>query len=245
MVASLEVMVMVEGAGVELAYEERGAGTPLVVVHDMAADRAAWALEPAGARVITYDRRGYGASGAPVPYAATTVAEQAEDLAALVRAAAATEAVACGHGFGALVVIDVLRRHRGALGAAVLVDPPVFQLVPEALEPLAAERAVLQEAVRSEGRERAVEIWLAARGVADRERVAAARRDAAGFFADYAGQATLELARRDLRGLDVPLAIVTTPGAAPHVRAAADAVLALVPRARAADDVAAALVDLV
>src|SRR3954464_4791844 len=99
-------MNTIEGAGVELAYEERGAGTPVVVVHDMAADRTAWSLEPPGARVIAYDRRGYGASGAPEPYAATTVSEQAEDLVALVRAVDAGGAVACGLGFGALVVID-------------------------------------------------------------------------------------------------------------------------------------------
>src|SRR3954466_13296072 len=118
----------VEGAGVELAYEERGAGTAVVVVHDMAADRTSWPHEPPGARVIAYDRRGYGGSGAPEPYAATTVAEQAEDLAALVRAIGAEGAVACGSGFGALVVIDVLRRHRGVLGAAVLAAPPGFHL---------------------------------------------------------------------------------------------------------------------
>src|SRR3954466_16025204 len=125
-------MVTIEGAGVELAYDETGTGAPVVLVHDMAADRTAWSLAPPGARVIAYDRRGYGGSGAPEPYAATTVAEQAEDLAALIRAADAAGASASGGGFGALVVIDVLRRHRGALAGAVLVDPPVFQLVPEA-----------------------------------------------------------------------------------------------------------------
>src|SRR4051812_22985054 len=210
-------MVTVEGAGVELAYEEAGQGTPVVVVHDMAADRTAWSLRPPGARVVTYDRRGYGGSGAPEPYSATTVAEQAEDLAALLAAAQAEGAIGVGEGFGALVVLDVLLRHRGALRAAVLVDPPVFQLVPEALEPLAAERAMLEAALREGGRERGVEAWLEARGIADPDRLAAARRDAGAFFADYGGQATLALARRDLRALDVPVAVATSPRAAAHV----------------------------
>jgi len=65
-----------------------------------------------------------------------------------------------------------------------------------------------------------------------------------GFFADYGGQATLELAHRDLRALDAPVAVVSSPRAPAHVRAAADAVLSLVPDARAADDVASALADL-
>ena len=240
-------MVTVEGAGVELAYEETGSGTPVVLVHDMGADRTAWSRQLGShppARLIAYDRRGYGGSGAPEPYTATTVAEQAEDLAALLRAADVAGAVAVGQGFGALVVLDVLLRHAGALSAAVLVDPPLFQLVPEALEPIAAERALLEEALREGGRERAVDAWLAAHGVADPLRLEAARRDAGGFFADYGGQATLELARRDLRALDVPLVVVTSPGAAAHVRAAADAVLALVPGARAAGDAGTALADL-
>src|SRR3954471_23424628 len=160
-------MVTIEGAGVELAYDETGAGAPVVLVHDMAADRTAWGLAPPGARMIAYARRGYGGSGAPEPYTATTVAEQAEDLAALLGAADARGAVAVGEGSGPLVVLAALPRHAGALRAAVLVDPPVLQLVPEALEPLAAERAVLEEALRSGGRERAGELWLATRGADD------------------------------------------------------------------------------
>jgi pimeloyl-ACP methyl ester carboxylesterase len=242
-------MAMIEGAGVELHFEARGQGPPVLLVHGLAADAAGFEPLAAGladeARTIAYDRRGYGASGAPEPYTATTVAEQAEDLAALVRAADARGAVACAEGFGALVVIDVLRRHPGTLSAAVLVDPPVFQFVPEALEPLAAERAMLEEALRSGGPEEAVEAWLSARGITDPARVAAARRDVSGFFADYAGQATLELARRDLRAIDVPVAVVSSPGAPAHVRAAADAILALVPGGRACDSAGAALADLV
>src|SRR5213080_3858511 len=122
-------MPVVEGAGVELAYDEAGAGPAVVLVHGMAADRAIWPPEIAGARTIAYDRRGSGESGAPEPYARTTVAEQAEDLAALVRALDAAPAVAAGADLGALVVLDVLKRHAGVLRGAVLVDPPVFQLV--------------------------------------------------------------------------------------------------------------------
>ncbi|MBW3653927.1 MAG: alpha/beta fold hydrolase, partial [Actinobacteria bacterium] len=80
-----------EGAGVQLHYDERGEGTPVLVVHAMASDATAWrpaleALAARGARAIALDRRGYGASGAPEPYAATTVQEQAQDAAALLEA---------------------------------------------------------------------------------------------------------------------------------------------------------------
>ena len=239
-------MPVVEGAGVELAYDEAGAGPAVVLVHGMAADRAIWPPEIAGARTIAYDRRGYGESGAPEPYARTTVAEQAEDLAALVRAVDAAPAVAAGADLGALVVLDVLKRHAGVLRAAVLIDPPVFQLVREALEPLAAERLMLEEALRDGGRERAVEAWLATRGAAAGDRLARARRDAGAFFADYGGQATLPLSRGDLRAIEVPVAVLDSPAAAAHARAASDAVARLLPGARrgGAEDVAGALAEL-
>jgi pimeloyl-ACP methyl ester carboxylesterase len=240
-------MPTTEGAGVELAYDQTaGDGPAAVLVHGMAADRAVWDGPVPGARTITYDRRGYGGSGAPEPYERTTVAEQAEDLVALLRAAGAAAVVAAGVDFGALVVLDVLLRHPGVLRAAVLAGPPVFQLVPSALEPLAAERFALEEALRAGGRERAVEQWLELRGGATEQRLARARRDTAGFFADYGGQATLALTRRDLRGLDVPVVVLDPPGAPAHVRGAGDAVAALIPEARRAgeEDPAGALAAL-
>jgi pimeloyl-ACP methyl ester carboxylesterase len=242
-------MPTVEGAGVELAYEETAATGPAVVlVHGMAADRAVWAGAVAGARTIAYDRRGYGDSGAPEPYERTTVSEQAEDLVALLRATGAGPALAAGADFGALVVLDVLRRHPGVLRGAVLVGPPVFQLVPTALEPLSAERLALEDALREGGRDRAVERWLELHGAAEAgaERLARARRDATGFFADYGGQATLPLARRDLRSLGVPVVVLDPPGAPAHVRAAGDAVAALIPGVRRGgeEDVATALAAL-
>src|SRR5436190_18194385 len=158
-------MPTVEGAGVELAYEESGAGAAIVLVHGMAADRTVWHdVAPPAARTIAYDRRGYGGSGPPEPYDRTTVAEQAEDLAALLHAINAAPATAVGADFGALIVLDVLVRRARLLRGAVLVGPPVFQLVASALEPLSAERLALEEALREGGRERAIEFWLAERG---------------------------------------------------------------------------------
>src|SRR3954471_23551811 len=108
-------MPTLEGAGVELAYSERGAGAPAVIVHGMASDALAWAplaerLAQAGARAVAYDRRGYGASGAPEPYVAPPVQEQAEDAAALIAGLDAAPALLVGDGFGALVVLELLVR---------------------------------------------------------------------------------------------------------------------------------------
>ena len=69
---------LIEGAGVPLAVDERGEGPPVLVVHGIGRPPTPLDLP---ARVIAYDRRGYGESGMPEPYEATTVNEQAEDAA--------------------------------------------------------------------------------------------------------------------------------------------------------------------
>ena len=57
----------VEAAGVELAVDDRGEGTPVVLVHGIATDRSVWRDLPLDTRTIAYDRRAYGDSGASVP----------------------------------------------------------------------------------------------------------------------------------------------------------------------------------
>jgi pimeloyl-ACP methyl ester carboxylesterase len=193
--------------GVELAVRERGSGPATVLVHGMAATAADWGdLAGLGGRVVAYDRRGYGGSTAPQPYTRTTVNEQAEDLARIVAALDAAPALLVGADFGALAVLDVLLRHRAAARAAVLVDPPLHAFSLQATEALSAERLALEEAVREGGPREAVARWLGPG--ADPARVERARADARSFFADYGGLATLPLARRDLRGLDLPVGVV-------------------------------------
>src|SRR4051812_31875688 len=114
----------VEGAGVELAYEIVGSGAPLLLIHDIASDRLGLPIVPDG-RCIRYDRRGYGESGAPEPYAGTTVMEQAEDAAALLRSLDGSGAVVGGMGFGALVALDLALRHGPLVRAVVASDPPL------------------------------------------------------------------------------------------------------------------------
>jgi pimeloyl-ACP methyl ester carboxylesterase len=228
----------VEGAGVALNVVERGSGPPVLLIHGLAADAEAMAPVAhalAGeARVVAYDRRGYGSSGAPEAYRGTTVEEQAEDAAALLRALDTGPVVAAGDGFGALVALDVAKRHRPLVRAVVALDPPLFMFVPEATEHLAARHAELEAAVREGGPPAGVEAWLGGRADdAALERARAAHR---AFFADYAGLASWPATRGDLRALDLPAVLLTGPASPPHVAAAADALAGLMPAARRAHD---------
>lgn len=225
----------VEGAGVELAYEERGEGPAVLLVHGMAQTAApllAEAGEQPGVRLVAYDRRGYGASGAPEPFGGTTVEEQGEDAAAVLHRLDLAPAVVVGDGFGALVALDLLQRHRALVRAAVLRDPPVFAFVPEATEVLADAQGRVREAVQVGGPAAGVEAWTG-----ERPDPSAVR----GFYADVAGLATLTLGRRDARAIDAPVAVVTSPDAPAHVRAAGEALLALLPNAHRSESLAAAL----
>jgi pimeloyl-ACP methyl ester carboxylesterase len=233
-------MPHVEGAGVALHYLSEGKGPAVLLVHGMASDALGW--EPAlarlaagGLRAIALDRRGYGASGAPQPYTATTVQEQAEDVAALLQALEAAPALLVGAGFGAVVVLELLVRRPELARAAVLADPPLHAFVPAAATPaLAAERTLLERGLREGGPAVAVRAWLGEE--ADPARAERAVAAPAGFFADYAGQASWSPSRGELRAIAVPVAVVTGPSSAPFVVEAADAIARLVPDARRADD---------
>src|SRR5918997_1460259 len=230
-------MPYAEGAGVALHYRSHGEGPAVLLVHGMAADSHAWEplaeqLAADGLRAIALDRRGYGDSGAPEPYVATTVQEQAEDVGALLGAVGATPALLVGDGFGALVVLELLVRRPQLFRAAVLADPPLHAFVPAATPALADERTLLEQGLRDGGPGAAVRAWLADAGVADDDaRTERAVASAQGFFADYAGQSSWSPSRRELRAVRVPVAVLTGPSTPAHVAAAADAVAGLVPAA--------------
>jgi pimeloyl-ACP methyl ester carboxylesterase len=210
----MAAVVSVEGAGVPLAAVVRGEGAATVLVHGMGG--TAWPADALPGRVVTYDRRGYGGSGAPDPYLRTTVQEQTEDLAAVVGALDAAPALLVGAGLGALVVLDALLRHPALARGAVLLDPPAYMFVAEATEALSGQRAALEEELRAGG--------------------PAALEAARARIADFGAIASLPLSHPELASIRVPVAIVSTAHAAPHDVAAAEALLDATPAAFAAPD---------
>ncbi len=94
---------------------EAGAGDPLVLVMGFGGDHLAWGLQiPAFAakyRVIAFDNRGVGQSGAPdLPY---STAMMADDTAGLLDALGIERAHVCGVSMGGMIAQEIALRHPG------------------------------------------------------------------------------------------------------------------------------------
>ena len=136
-------------AGISIHYEDHGAGQPVVLIHGYPLSGRAWdrqvpALLEAGYRVITYDRRGFGASSQPATgYDYDTFAA---DLHALLEHLDLRDAVLAGHSMGTGEVTRYLARygsgdhrgrqlghHRPRVAKAVLISPipPYLRQAPD------------------------------------------------------------------------------------------------------------------
>ncbi len=114
-------------AAIRIYYEDHGSGPPLVLVHGYAQNGHSWekqeaALLAAGHRVISYDRRGFGASSRPsTGYDFDTLAA---DLHVLLSRLDLRGAVLAGFAMGTGEVTRYLAVHGpGRVRAAVLVAP--------------------------------------------------------------------------------------------------------------------------
>jgi esterase len=125
--------------GVRLYHEEHGAGAPIALIHGCGGSALGFAdavemLAGLG-RVIAHDRRGCARSERPEPYQRTSVAEHADDAAALLDALAATPAIVIGRSYGGTVASDLALRYPDRVRALVLLEPDA----PRELAPAAAE----------------------------------------------------------------------------------------------------------
>lgn len=230
------MIATIEGAGVALAVHTGGepSARAVLLIHGIASNARAWApvaerLAGDGHYVISYDRRGYGGSGAPQLYSATTVLEQAQDAIAILDGLGLHHVLAAGDGFGAIVALDLLRRFRERVRGVVASEPPLLELIDGGSEILSTQRLVLEEALRDGGPAAAVERWLDGR--AEGEDLVRARAAHEAFFADFAGLPSWPATRRELRAMDAPVVVLTGPASPAHLRAAARALVELLPNA--------------
>jgi len=133
--------------GLRLRYYRTGVdGPPVVLAHGITDSGLCWprvaeALAD-GYRVITCDARGHGRSESPHgPY---TQADQADDLAGLVRALGLVGPILMGHSMGADTTATAVARHPNLASAIVLEDPPWRDEPPAAPQTLTSYRERLE-----------------------------------------------------------------------------------------------------
>lgn len=104
--ADSQQLTVAATGGVRLSAEQAGIGTPIVLLHGLTATRryvvmGSKALERSGHRVISYDARGHGHSGAAPVSDAYTYELLAEDLRAVLDRLEIDQAVLAGASMGA------------------------------------------------------------------------------------------------------------------------------------------------
>ena len=231
----------VEGAGVELAYDERGGGDPVVLVHGTASTRTIWeeVREELGDefRTIAYDRRAYGESGAPEGFTAATVPEHGDDLIALLRRLDLAPALLCGHSFGAMTCLDVIVREPELVRAAVLVEPPMLWLASNGTEATSHLRAELEKGVAERGSAGAIAAFSRvvcgpqALDVVGHERAVAALRDSRAFASDLNVVNEWAVAPRALRSIGTRVIMVAGTRSPQAYREPCEALARMIPGA--------------
>ena len=147
-----------------LYYEMRGSGAPVLLIAGTPGDGGQFdALADVIARdhlVITYDRVGTSRSPAPPGWSSTTVADQADDAARLLRSLTTEPATVYGTSNGALVALELALRHPQVVGKAVLHEPPLLSVLadPEPVGAMLGE--VIGTAMAAGGPPAALEAFL-------------------------------------------------------------------------------------
>jgi pimeloyl-ACP methyl ester carboxylesterase len=113
--------------GAELEYEVTGAGEPTLLIHGAHLARAMAPLVDTAAlegfELIRYHRRGYAGSSHPAP---ASIAEHADDAAALLDHLGHDRVHVVGHSSGAVVSLELAARHPHRVRSLTLLEPAVL-----------------------------------------------------------------------------------------------------------------------
>jgi pimeloyl-ACP methyl ester carboxylesterase len=110
--------------GVQLDWQERGSGHPLLLIHEFAGDRRSFAPQvehfASRYRCITYNARGYPPSDVPQDEAAYSQSRAVEDAITVLDAAGVEQAHVVGVSMGGFCALHLTLRHPERLTATVI-----------------------------------------------------------------------------------------------------------------------------
>ena len=118
---------------VDLYWETRGGGPAVLLIPATPGDGRQFAATAAALAddhlVVTYDRRGTSRSPVPDGWSATTVAEQADDAADVLRQVGVQQAVVYGTSNGAAVALELALRHPALVRSVILHEMPLLSVL--------------------------------------------------------------------------------------------------------------------
>ncbi|WP_228824389.1 alpha/beta hydrolase [Nocardia blacklockiae] len=124
---------VLEVTGARIFYRTTGAGPVLMLLPGGAGDADAYAELTARLEsdftVVAFDRRGLSRSSSPARPA--TLSVHADDAAAVLAAVTDAPAAVFGSSIGAVVALELLTRHPGAVRVVLAHEPPLSALLPE------------------------------------------------------------------------------------------------------------------
>jgi pimeloyl-ACP methyl ester carboxylesterase len=167
-------MPIVTVGPVQLYYEVRGSGPPVLFIMGATGDAGHFATVADQLAdeftVVTYDRRGNSRSSRPPGWGTTTVEEQADDAAGLLRALELAPAVVFGSSSGAICALSLLIRHPELVRGAILHEPPMLSVLERSDDVQAAVGQLVEAGMAAGGPSAALErFWRFVAGDANWE----------------------------------------------------------------------------
>jgi pimeloyl-ACP methyl ester carboxylesterase len=152
--------------GAELYHEIRGTGPALLFISGAFGDAGYWTAAAGQladrCTVVTYDRRGNSRSPLPHGTTKTSMAEQADDAAALITRLGLAPAIVLGSSGGATILLELLTRHPDVVRLALVHEPPLLTLLPNGAEVGAEGQAMVEQGFARGGPRAAAELFIRA-----------------------------------------------------------------------------------
>jgi pimeloyl-ACP methyl ester carboxylesterase len=154
----------IQASGTVLHAETRGSGPAVLLVAGAGGDAAELAGVAAtladAFTVTTYDRRGNSRSPRPTGWAQTSLAEQADDAAALLGVLGQRPAGVVGTSAGGSIVLELALRHPQAVQTAVVHEPPILAGTTNPQAVTADLGAMISQGMAAGGSRTAMELFL-------------------------------------------------------------------------------------